>query len=290
MGLDLLIAVAAMGTLSVLAFHAGIQIGRRRAHRSTLLFAGSIVASLSFAWLYSGHLEWARVIPASAVLYWSNWTAVLIAFTAGLAKQVPGLDHWHRPVAVAGLVAVAAAYFVAPVMRPWAVPLTLSDADQWDHGVCMQSHDSSCGAAAAATLLRLNGVPSSELGMARACLTSRQGTTPLGLYRGVASTARQFRRTARVAAKEPSEWIGADQLPSIALVQFSDDAASGSLARLFGPRGEGHAVVVLGVAEGGRWIIGDPAVGRVTWSDAEFRSRFTGDAIYLEASAWTSGS
>lgn len=285
MALDLVVAVAAMGMLSVLAFHAGIQLGKRRSHRPTLLFAEAIVASLSFAWLYSGNLDWARMIPDSAVLYWSNWTAVLIAFTAGLARQVPGLNRWHRPAAVGALVAVAAGYLVAPVLRPWAVPARLAEVDDWEEGICLQSHASSCGAAAAATLLRLGGMPASEAGMAQACLTSRQGTTPLGLYRGVASTARQFGRSARVAVSDPGKWFASEQLPIIALVRFDDTATPGPLVRLFGPRGEGHAVVVLGRTDSGRWIIGDPAVGRVTWSDEEFRARFTGDAIYLESPA-----
>ena len=34
-------------------------------------------------------------------------------------------------------------------------------------------------------------------------------------------------------------------------------------------------------ASDGSWIIADPAFGKATWSDQEFRDRFTGDAIYV---------
>ncbi|MEP3830578.1 cysteine peptidase family C39 domain-containing protein, partial [Rhodopirellula bahusiensis] len=43
----------------------------------------------------------------------------------------------------------------------------------------------------------------------------------------------------------------------------------------------GHVVTVLSQTDGGRWLIGDPAVGKVSWSDEELRKRFTGEAIYL---------
>ena len=65
-----------------------------------------------------------------------------------------------------------------------------------------------------------------------------------------------------------------------AVVRFADSRDSGSIRWLLGPRADGHAVVVLG-RDAGQWLIGDPAIGRVRWSDQDFRRRFTGDAIYL---------
>jgi hypothetical protein len=50
---------------------------------------------------------------------------------------------------------------------------------------------------------------------------------------------------------------------------------------LLGPRSEGHAIVVLGRDVHGNWLIADPAFGTTSWTDDQFQSRFTGDAIYL---------
>jgi ABC-type bacteriocin/lantibiotic exporter with double-glycine peptidase domain len=30
------------------------------------------------------------------------------------------------------------------------------------------------------------------------------------------------------------------------------------------------------------WTVADPAIGIVKWSDEEFRTRFTGDALFIE--------
>ena len=116
--------------------------------------------------------------------------------------------------------------------------------------------------------------------MISACLTSRQGTEPLGMYRGLKLGAEGFDRDVKVASSDPNVWLMQNQLPNVALVRFANSTHSGSIRWLLGPRGEGHAVVVLAHDEAG-WIIADPAMGRVRWSNADFKRRFTGDAIYL---------
>src|SRR5690606_35884307 len=98
-------------------------------------------------------------------------------------------------------------YIVAPVLRPVLSPAELQPHAIWRDGVCLQTHPASCGAAAAVTLLRLEGVLTSEQAMAQACLTSAQGTMPLGLYRGVAIEARRQARMARVASTNPADWL-----------------------------------------------------------------------------------
>lgn len=79
----------------------------------------------------------------------------------------------------------------------------------------------------------------------------------------------------RVASSNPLDWVEKVYLPNISLVRFERSDASGSLRHLFGPQGEGHAVVILGRDEQGNWIVADPAFGKTRWSEQTFRERFT---------------
>tara|TARA_R110002049_G_scaffold185580_3_gene353798 strand:+ start:20436 stop:21299 length:864 start_codon:yes stop_codon:yes gene_type:complete len=282
MGPDVIIGIVGIASLSVLAYLAGGHLGRTVSKYRPLLFVESILLSLVFAWTLEGKLGWAIAIPNTAVICWSNFMPVLLGFTAGLARWSSGLGEIKRPIVVGVLGMIAAAYMLAPVVRPIAAPANVDEAAQWRNGICLQSHPSTCGAASAATLLRRSGVRTSEAEMIKACLTSNIGTVPLGLYRGIALKANRSNRVAAVASRKPKQWSRLGQLPNVALVRFDSSEMSGSPARLLGPQGEGHAVAVIGRTDGGRWIIGDPAVGLVYWSDAEFESYFTGDAIYLK--------
>lgn len=289
MPMDLMIAIIATGALSLLAFRLGLRLAETTSGQRPFLFAEAIVLCLTFAWLYSGRLAWARVIPHSAALYWSNWMPVLLLFTAGLATRTPGIRRACRPVAVGLLVLLASAYVLVPMIRPIVAPAMLTQVEGWKDDVCLQSHPSTCGAAAAATLLRLHGRSIDERTMVRDCLTSRFGSVPLGLYRGLAWQAFLSGKRARVADTDARRWFHLGQVPNVALIRYEDPRGfdEDTLDRFLGPnrlprRGEGHAIVVLGMTDGGRWIIGDPAVGRVTWSAEEFEQRFTGDAIFLD--------
>lgn len=279
-GWDLVTASLAITTLSVLAYLAGKHLGEGVCKTRPLLFAESLILSLVFAWCMSGGLFWARAVPASGVIYWSNLMPVMLSFTAGLAVATSGLKRWRRPLTATALGAMAALHLLLPVARPLLAPARLVDAGRWSDRICLQSHEATCGAAAAATLLNLSGIPATEQEMIRRCLTSRHGTEPLGLYRGLKLSTEGFGPQVGIAARDPQQWITQNQLPCVALIRFSHDPESRPIRRLLGPMGEGHAIVVLGF-EDGHWILGDPAVGQVKWSDEDFRRRFTGDAIYL---------
>ncbi len=282
---DLVLAIIPITVLSVLAYLAGRHLGNKIYHVRPWLFIQTLALALLFSWCFSGKLFWANAIPSSGVLYWSNFTPMLVAFAAGLACAVPGLNHWRRPVTVAVLGLIAAGYLVIPIARPLLAPATILTEAKWHNGVCLQSHASTCAPAAAATLLNQQGIAADERAMIRSCLTSSFGTEALGLYRGLKLATKNTNRDVRIASSNPHDWIAGKQLPNVALVRFgnSPDAGSpdsGSIRWLLGPRGEGHAVVVFG-HEHGEWLIGDPAVGIVRWRDEDFHRRFTGDAMYL---------
>jgi len=282
-GLDIVIGIIGIASLSVLAYLGGSHLGRTSSRRRPWLFVESILFCLVFAWTLDGKLHWALAIPLSCVIYWSNFMPLLLGFTAGLASWSPGMGEFRRPVVVGLLIFLAIGYMLAPVARPLFSPVVVDTQGSWARGVCLQSHPSTCAAASAATLLKHVGIETNEWEMSAACLTSQAGTVPLGLYRGLAMKANANGFDAEVASSQPSEWLKRGQMPNVALLRFQDQFHSTPANRFMGPRSEGHVVVVLGRSCDGRWIIGDPAVGRLHWSDEEFRSYFTGDAIFLKA-------
>ncbi|WP_182867411.1 cysteine peptidase family C39 domain-containing protein [Stieleria mannarensis] len=301
MGMDLGIAIGFIAAVAALAFVAGRRLALSVYQNKPLLFAECLIFSLVFAFGLSNRLSWAHAFPTPAALCWSNWVPVLLSFTAGLASEVSALRAtWRR--GVAGLMGVLAiGFLVLPVLRPQLFPIQVDQIAHWQDGVCMQSHEASCGPAAAATLLHQSAMltparltygggqwataplPSAERLMADACLTSNQGTSSLGLVRGLRLAVAGSSHTVEVADQDPGMWVARGQLPNVAVVRFNDRRDRQPVRQLLGTDGEGHAVVVHSRTADGRWKIADPAVGWRYWSDEQFRQLFTGDAIYLTA-------
>ena len=276
---DLALAMIFIAALTVLSYLAGSHLSSSRYKNRPLLLGTSLTFSIVFGWSMAGKLFWVNAIPGSAVLYWSNTMPLIAAFLAGIASSSTSIHRFRRPVAVATFMLIAAGYLLIPIVRPALAPIRADQNSSWQDNVCLQSHESTCGPAAAATLLKLNGIPATESQMIELCLTSSYGTEPLGLYRGL-SVANGDSSKVQLASRNPNRWIGEQQLPNVSLVRFDGPRTTRNVSRFFGARGEGHAIVVLGRTDEG-WMIADPAIGKVCWSDHEFNRRFTGDAIYL---------
>ena len=115
--------------------------------------------------------------------------------------------------------------------------------DNWSNGVCLQSSESSCGPASAATLLRANGQSVTEKQIAQESFTTKRGTENWYLLR----TIHRHGADAHFVVTSPGpENI---QYPAIAGVVLKSCG------------GAGHFIAILGAANG-RLIIGDPLVGR----------------------------
>ena len=119
--------------------------------------------------------------------------------------------------------------------------------------------------------------------MADLCLTSNQGTVPLGLYRGLNLAVSDLNCRARIADRDPRFWTTKDQLPNVAVLQFRQGQSSHSMRGFNPPSVERHAVVVHSRTSDGEWLVADPAVGWRRFDDEMFRAIFTGDAIYLQS-------
>jgi len=151
-----------------------------------------------------------------------------------------------------GLLVLLAIPYVKMIVRPLS---TASLKDRWSKDVCLQSTGATCGPAAAATLLRRLGIEATERELAEASYTSSSGTEAWYLVRAL----RRRGLGVRFVQDRPQP----DALPAPALAG----------TRLGGPNGIGHFIAILDGPDG-RYIVGDPLIGRMETTLAALRQRY----------------
>jgi predicted double-glycine peptidase len=150
--------------------------------------------------------------------------------------------------------------YAKPILRP---PQWSQFQDRWADGVCLQTSESSCGPACAATLLRQLGRSATEQEIAQESFTCRSGTENWYLARSLRRRGIKVKFLFSAGQGWP--------IPSIAGVRLSNLENSG------------HFITMLG-HEGDNYIIGDPLEGRLVLSQSTLESNyaFTGFFLQLE--------
>ena len=275
---DLYLAVALMAAVSVALFLVGLALGRRLAPGvlafAALLTCAFIVAFVRFA---SDRLLLTRLLPFSNVIVLADWLPPAVALLAGLAwRRIEG-RAWRKGLLVVPLVLLCG-FRSANSLFGSAPPPD----DRWKRGVCLQTSQASCSAAAAATLLKAHGIDATEAEMARLCLTREAGTPMHGLYRGLKLKTKDspwevqaFRGDLRSLRRE-----GGPVMLSVRL-----DPGPGvdeRYARLWGwTPGVNHTVVFFGFLDDGKTEVGDPAVGRANWRVEDLAVLWHGEGLRL---------
>jgi len=136
--------------------------------------------------------------------------------------------------------------------------------EQWRGDVCLQSTPSTCGPAAAATIVRRLGGHLSERDLAREAFTCRSGTENWYLAR----TLRRHGFQAEFIRSNPSNV----QLPAIAGVR---------LPSLGNP---GHFVALLERANG-KYLLADPMEGLSTNELADWKGVYEFTGLFLSIQA-----
>ena len=194
--------------------------------------------------------------------------------TAGGAGLLAGLLH-ERFSTNAKFRRIAGSWFfpgvlglglLTPYIKPIARPLNPNQfQNRWSDQVCLQTSESSCGPACAATLLHHFGKEATEAQIARECFTSRNGTEAWYL-------ARMFRkRGLHVQFVFHSDLNKAWPSPAIAGVRLPQSGNTG------------HFITVLD-RRNDKYVIGDPLEGITTQSQSALRDTydFTGFFIVIK--------
>lgn len=192
-------------------------------------------------------------------------------------RSWPGTELLVLPIGVSGalfatlmprrylllpLLATAACVLL-PVWKSIIAPLPQNELkDQWKDNVCLQSTDSTCGAASTTTILKQHGIAITERQIAQEAYSSARGTEAWYLARAIRNhgCSARFHFTTGFSPEMP--------LPVVAGVRL-------------GPIG--HFIPILS-RDGDNFRIGDPLNGPETLSQAELIKRYDFTGFYLQIS------
>lgn len=280
---DIWIAVAVM---SCLCLAAGTVAARwlysEKGQGTVAMLSVSLAAMVLFLFYLAGHFFWARIVPHSAAIIYTNLSAIFAALAAGWSWRMPKTPAWRRGLFASVLAMVSLAAICWPLLSMALRPPPEGD-DLWKGPVAMQSAWATCSPAAAATLLSAEGIRKSEREMIPLCLTDYAGTPSLGLYRGIKLVADEHDREVEIIDPSLDRLFEDDDWPVLMAVRLPlgiDDprfeAEHGWIP------GMGHSVVALGRTPDGTLLIGDPAIGLEGWTRAKLEVVWQGNGIRLK--------
>jgi hypothetical protein len=234
---------------------------------ASVVATGAVVLVLVHGLFSSKSLSITRVLPtANAVIYGNIALPAVAVMLAVIWHTVKGTSRQRLLlISVIGLLALRALYAPLHGNAPAVGP------PRWVDGICRQTTATTCSAASAATVLTGHGVQASETEMARLCLTGDEGTSALGLYRGL-------KLKLHGTGLEPRAVFGVEELrgaPKPAVVLFDDV----SKPKTLGMRGK-HAVGLTAI-DGNAVTIADPADGLRVMTLADFEQLWTGEAVAI---------
>lgn len=278
---DLMIAMLVMAGLSIAAGGFAFAVAYSdKGQRVMLGVSLAVLAMIYFLFYATGQLFWAKWVPNSASIIYTNFAPIFAALAAGWALRLPKTPAWRRAILAILLAMGSTAAILWPLLSI-AVRPAPEGGDQWKNGVAMQTSWATCSPAAAATLFRAEGIKVSESDLIPLCLTDSSGTPTLGLYRGIKLVSDQQDRSVEVMDETLNEmWIRNDW-PLLMAVELPYGVEDRRYADQWGwIPGMGHSVVALGLTnDGQRLIVGDPSTGLEEWSKDDLRILWHGDGI-----------
>ena len=280
--IDLWLALIIMTLIGILLFIISYLICSNLKLRGKRIFAAIIVALIvGFSvWLLDSRLI-LQLLPFQATIVYGNFLIPLAAILVGILWNFPKRPIWRRSIFSLPILLVAYGYNLNQMMAQ-----TPYCGDKWHTGVCLQTRQSSCSAAAAATLLRPYGIDTNEKEMAQLCLTSEKGTYLHGLYRGLKIKTKNLPIQIQTGSADIDFLRKKNDLPLIISVKLTEQMSEWDprYARDLGwIVGVDHTVVIFGFASKNRIDIGDPGAGREVWDLQALQDLWQGQYICLKS-------
>lgn len=241
------------------------------------------VATLAAGWLVLDVLVlrhsaiFARVIPWADVIALGNLSPLAIALLVAMLFRLRSGN-----IAFSIILAVALGGAGTWQSYRWLFDPKPETNDRWRGIVCMQTSGATCSAAAAATLLGMHDIPTTESEMADLCLTTLDGTSQLGLYRGLCIKTRGTPWKVEVFGGDIERvYASAPAVISVGIGRFQD--VDPRYEREWSwSRGVLHTVVFLGtVRDGKRVYVADPGVGQEQWMRENAKTLWKGAGFRL---------
>ena len=275
---DIYLGIAAMVVLGLLCFHATRRISSRWpkwVHDSIALV--TVLLILAYIHSFWNDSRLTLILPYSNLIIVGNWFLPLAGVLAGLVWERITERSSRRWVSIVLLFGVGTYSTLSPVLGQPPVCR-----NQWEGNLCLQSTTSTCSPAAAATLLRLYGIEATEQEMAELCLT-RQGTTWMGLYRGLKLKTEGTDWDVQIIHFDASSADYVPRGPMVLTAMLTSDSE-----RMEAYQGEwgwipgvSHSVVFLNQTRSGSFRMVDPTVGIENWTSEDVRTLWCGQGMRL---------
>ncbi len=279
---DLYVGLVILGGLTIAMFLGSLWCSHRISRvLSDLLAILVVVVMFFYIQLLWYNVRLTAILPFSNLVVIGNWLPPLAGLLAGFAWTRIYGRIVRKTLCTSALAVVAGYAAISPMLGE--PPRCF---DEWDKdGICLQTTQHSCTPASAATLLRLHGIEATEGEMAELCLT-RDGTTWMGLYRGLKQKTRGTRWDVEVIECTAAEISRTSTEPMILSVGLGKKIAKRDESRFaeWGWRpGRGHSVLLLGAGPLGGFKIADPTPGYgiEMWSATNLNELFQGTAVRL---------
>jgi hypothetical protein len=275
---DIYISVAIMLFAALLAAQGAYALARSGWRWTAVVLAMVCAAGLAVNVAYFRQSLWpVRLLPVTSVMVLGDPNPLLVAVLIGAgAAMMPGSPARRSVLLVPlGALCLWGSYGGFFLRTP---PLE----EHWTGGVCRQTSQASCGPAAAATLLAAYGVSSSEAEMAELCLTSIDGTSSRGVYRGLKLKTRGMKLRVEPYIGTLAELVKLDG-PVLLFVRLDarPDVDPRYETRWGWKPGVAHVVVMYRRRADGRFVMGDPAVGPELWDQKAMETLWHGQGIRL---------
>ena len=274
---DIWVGLAVMVVLSAALFTLALKLRvKRRVHFG--LACGTVAAIILFVLFLLDSVRMAWILPFSNLVVVGNWLPPLACFLAGLAwRLIPG-QWWRRSLTVVPLIVIC-------LWKSWGRYFEAAPAvgDHWKDRICMQTAESTCSAASAATLLAHYGIETREAEMVRLCMTRQWGTSMWGVYRGLRlRTGGTPYRVKVVTASVDSLLKSSETALLIVGIRRGRVPDDSRYTEDWGwTPGTFHAVCFLRPGEDDLVIMADPSVGPDHWSRENLNVLWTGVALRL---------
>jgi predicted double-glycine peptidase len=270
---------------ALLCGYAILQTRRRPA--IGYIIAVAVWALVAAGFLVERHTEWAwKIMPyaGTGLVFCTNLTlegvcALFALMWRAAARQEERLRAGMFFVPLLAVSLWSYSWYFAPLPEGIQGRVNL-------RGLLRQTTDDSCSAAAAAMLLYRYGIPATEAEMAQLCLTrADQGTSPLGLFRGLAIKAAERGLHPRLVRIARPDLLRNLKQPAIINVGLKADTLWETRIKMqdYGWRvGLWHTVLVQGTDASGQWIeVADPTNGAERWPADDLNYLWDGSALIL---------
>ncbi len=278
---DIYIGLGIMVSLAAVLLFLGLKADARLSQRASL---AAITLTIVGLFLYAIFLRESalliRMLPFSNAIIVGNWLILFGGLLTGLVvKRIPG-GRLRRGIYCVLLIVACTYTLIAPLVGP--VP---QGGDYWTReGVAIQSSDSSCSAACAATLLRTVGIRTTEQEMIRLCLTRTNGTLWYGLYRGLKLKTAGTPYDVEVLRGTVDD-LKSGKLKGPLILSVRLDKKPGTDVRYeqnwgWTP-GVAHSVLFSRILPNNLVEMGDPSIGLEKWGIDGIETLWHGDAMRL---------